>query len=424
MDNEIMIVSQRKSGLKLRNTFWAKLFVISAFISIYAPYQGDSSLKVGALTSCLRMIQYGIFALLCLYDLFIAAKHRRNVNALLKQFIAAVPVIMYVAMTVFDAYGRRGDIELLTFFFAFEFCIASDEVKRLSFTYFRSSMVVFSAIGIVCYFSFVLSLPLPYRETNYYFSLEAQNVYMHYVDYGLCFLFRSGLIVRLCGICNEPGAWGTMCALILCADKLNIKRRSNQIILLAGFLTTSLAFVMIIFIYLLASSIKKPKAFIALLLLFLTVVFVLPKVHTGNASVDKLISRINFSAADMNSARSNDKVDALFLRAINEHFFFGFGRGYAAVAASGTLTYKTVLIEFGVVGFLLTYGMLAVCAMFSLPKKRNVIMYLVPFFASIYQRPYIFNLSYMLLLYGGALHYSMVSERQESKDLQHCEQLC
>lgn len=99
--------------------------------------------------------------------------------------------------------------------------------------------MIFSAfLGIVAYFDFLLGLGLPHSIEEYYIQRDNAN----YINYTFAYLFVEFDGIRLCGLFNEPGAFGTFLALFLILDGFNYKHYGNYLLLIAGCLTLSMAF--------------------------------------------------------------------------------------------------------------------------------------------------------------------------------------
>ena len=78
-------------------------------------------------------------------------------------------------------------------------------------------------------------------ETGTFYYLLPGSVILNYtLDYPL---------FRLCGMFDEPGIVGTISALLLAADRVDLSKPTNLLLLLAGIMSLSLAFVVILTIY-------------------------------------------------------------------------------------------------------------------------------------------------------------------------------
>ena len=279
------------------------------------------------------------------------------------------------------------------------FGLSDDESQLNAFKLFRKIWIIISAISIVCYISYILKLPIPYTEVIFY----NHNAEETYINYGITFIYKAGNYLRLCGICNEPGYFGTVTALILCADNLNLKKVGNIIMIIASLFTFSLAFALIIFLYLIIKSFKNIKVLAILLLLVGAYIFVIPKLNFENENIIRLIDRLSIIYdGSLKTARSNSVLDSLLEDTMNKHPIFGLGDGYVSSLALKRIgSYKAKLVDWGIGGCLLIWGTLFLSTF--LEKKRTIssIAFLIVFFASIYQRFDVMNLPYILLLIGG-----------------------
>ena len=79
-------------------------------------------------------------------------------------------------------------------------------------------------------------------------------------------------VYRFMGPFDEPGVLGTISALLLSADKLNLNKNSNKIIFFSGLISLSLAFYVLISLYFILAMVlklnKRNILFIILAILF------------------------------------------------------------------------------------------------------------------------------------------------------------
>jgi hypothetical protein len=254
--------------------------------------------------------------------------------------------------------------------------------------------------GIVCYASYASGLSLiPFRLVEYY-TTNAE----FYIDFYACTACLQGSIVRFCGLYNEPGLWGTMAALILCVEDLQLKKISNLLILIAGAFCFSLAFWAILIIYYVLSRKRYLYTLLVIGSLLLIYIYVLPNIQTGNEAIDALIGRLAYEDGGFSGDnRSHEHLDYLYENVLSSSkFFFGYGGGYIVhIGYDGSLSYKTYIVEYGLIGFLLMYAALLGAVRKYVKPCRYAWAYIAVFFISIYQRPGIFSLIYMVVLFGG-----------------------
>lgn len=387
-----------------KEKFCSTMFVMCALIIIFAPYQSDSTLSLNSqlLSNAFKILLYAFTTLNIVLIIFPIIKYKKTI--LKRNLLQIIPMIVFIIITSFHTYNSSINFSGFLFLLLWiTFALSPDNIKMRTFIYFKNAFIIICIMGIICYLSYNLNLFLPYKIVNYYSS---NAVVENYIDYKFIFLYRvssSISLVRLCGICNEPGYFGTICALLLCASSLNLKKKSNIIILIAGILTFSLAFVITLVIYLLLKYLKDARTVILTILLTCFYLFLLPNIYTGNPTVDRLIKRMTITDEGLaGDNRTTDELEYVFNDAIKNKPLFGYGDGYIKTKnlKGGVSSYKTYIIQYGFVGCILLWGSLLLAAIY---KNRNYlsIIYIIVFFVNIYQRPNIMTLQYQILLFGG-----------------------
>ena len=387
-----------------KEKFCSIIFVMCALMIIFAPYQSDSTLSLTSslLSNIFKVLLYTFTGLNIILIIFPILKYKKTI--LRKDLFQTIPMIIFVIISSFHTYD--GSISFSGFLFSLLwiiFALAPDNIKKRTFIYFKNAFIIICIAGIICYLSYDLNLFLPYKVVNYY---NNNAIVENYIDYKFIFLYRASSsisLVRLCGICNEPGYFGTICALILCASSLNLKKKSNIIILIAGFLTFSLAFIITLVIYLLLKYLKDVRTVILTVLLTCFYLFLLPNIYTGNPTIDRFIQRMTITDEGLaGDNRTTDELEYVFNDVVKNKPLFGYGEGYLKTQnlKGGVSSYKTYIIQYGFVGCILLWGSLLLAALY---KNKNYlsIIYIIVFFINIYQRPNIMTLQYQILLFVG-----------------------
>lgn len=370
------------------------LFTIATIIQGLAVSSGDTTLSTPTFRGMLLVITY-----LCVFGGVLLFFIENNFKIKLT-VIAFIPVI-YWAVTTFNVFGGVKDLGLLSITRLLFFCILSTYYQKEIFILYRKYIVAMAGIGILFYFIYIFHLPFPY-ETKPYYSLQYAS---YYIDYKLCLLTTNRASIRLCGLFNEPGFFGTVLALILCTNNINIKKKENIVLFIAGLLTFSVAFVLIIGLYYVIQNRKNYKTIITLTVVLLLYILVLPNITFSNYNVQRFVDRIQLvSGSLVGDNRTEELFDNIFNGWIHgNNLLFGYGGGYVASITVGNLSYKTFLVNYGIVGFILIYIPLAFTALKKVykPKYATALHFVICFLVSIYQRPNIFSLVYFTILYGG-----------------------
>lgn len=388
----------------------AFLYAIAAVIIMLAAYQGDSTLGTETLRKILRLALYGIAGISFVLNI-IPLFRIRTIGIF--NILAMIPVIMFYFISKINAFQSNNTVSTLHLIYWLLFCLSSREVQYGTFIILKKIWCVICIVGIICFLSYKFGKFIPHQEKAYYIN----NKLASYIDFKCIYLYKINNMIRLCGICNEPGYFGTFCALILCASKLNLKDKNNIIIFAAGILTFSVAFLIIILVYLLLKSWKNWKAFVAILMLLIVYIYVIPNLNVSNESINRLLNRITFEDNELKgNNRSNTKLDNILKYSLKETPWFGKGKGYIEYASiTAVSTYKTYVIEYGIIGCLLIWGTLLISVLYKNTRNLDVIFFIAVFFLSIYQRPNIMTLPYEILLYGGILYIKDNKKEQQPK---------
>jgi len=320
-------------------------------------------------------------------------------------------------ISLFWVYARKG-LNITNIIVCITLAFQSDKVKAMIFKYYKAAVVCMAICGIICYISFYLNLGLPYemRSVNY------TSDWRQYIDFHISYLYNDSFTVRLCGLFVEPGMFGTFIAFFLSADDLNLKKKENIILLIAGWLTLSLAFIVIIVLFLLLKNIKNYKIVVISVSLAIFWIIILPNIHTGIANVDNILSRLVIKSGRLvGDNRVDDYVNEMFTDTMESwRAFFGNGNGYAedkaSLAGVSMSSIKTYFINFGFLGTALYFIPLLLILINKYKKNYRALAYIIVAYASLYQRPFLMGdypdfsmlicgLSY-ISVYFGRLAYS------------------
>ena len=383
------------------------LFFIMAFNNGLAIYHGDTTLAwwqfrlivIGAGYAC---------TVICALLTVIKLKSEKSGIALRDLLAFFIPTVYYFIL--FISY-RDGDASFFLLLFLRTlglglFIIADKDCKLRTFQLYRKCIVVMALLGIVVYAAQLIPLPLPHRVVPYYSLVGAGDYY----DYYLGYVYKSLTgFTRLCGLFNEPGYFGTILAFVLCADGMNLRKKENIVLLIAGCLTFSFAFFALLLIHLILASYKKPKLMAFLIILVLLMVYVVPNIQLSNNDVAKLISRF-YSLETSLESRTRSSFDTLFERwKTSDKVLFGYGHGYGkSIDPDGSSSYKSYFVDYGVAGFILMFAPLLIYAFRKAKGNSKCVFFVVLFIASIYQRPNIYSILYFVILFGGLEYIATV----------------
>ena len=318
-------------------------------------------------------------------------------------------------ITSFNAY-REIDYAPLSLIILILFSGLGDEVWSNALGKYRYFLLITSLYGILAYASFVFSLGLPYVMLDFYGNHGTIND--SYINYYLSLLTLSPEGLRLCGLFNEPGYFGTVIALYLISQKVNLRNWGNVVMFIAGCLSFSMAYFALLILYVLFILIKNPKYIFAIVATVVVFSILLPILAKHNEMFGVLAERFTIEDGQMvGNNRTTDAFDANWSHMFDEgKVLFGYGSGYMAEIQVHSLSYKQVILEHGFMGAFIMWGLLFFAAINKAKKNYYAKLLVILFLISIYQRPGIFQSNYLLVLFGGISflnRYSISSEKKK-----------
>ncbi|MCR5376627.1 MAG: hypothetical protein K6E71_07765 [Lachnospiraceae bacterium] len=372
-----------------RKELYAWIAVIACLLVILitscAPYQEANPLGTDFLR---RLMRY--MAICCAMIVVGIGIGKKEYQVL--EIVAIMSVFVFRAYNSFYAYNYTG-LGLTTIILGVSVCILSDRLRAKVFNTLVGVMTVVSFLGVVCFFAYIIHLPLP-------FGVAVRADGLRFINYGISILCEenSGM-VRLCGIFDEPGWMGTWMAFCLCARDLNLRKKKNLILLFGGILTFSLAFVLLLVIYFFLKNIRDWKRWVLLVVFALFYLLVLPEVRTGIPSVDHVIERMVITSEGLTGDnRSGKYFDIIWKKTIDEgKILWGNKAGYSYLFGTGVgegiATIKQYVVDFGLVGTAIIFLPLFFASVRHAFKLKNirVLLFVLISFISLYQRPNLFS---------------------------------
>lgn len=217
-------------------------------------------------------------------------------------------------------------------------------------------------------------------------------------------------VYRFMGPFDEPGVLGTISALLLSADKLNLNKKSNKIIFFSGLISLSLAFYVLISLYfILAMVLKLNRRNILFIILAVLSFFIL----SMNDTFQQLILSRMSSSGDNRSSTSLTDAFYFWVQNDNIHIFLFGIRDYIFDGSSSWMTIPIHTGAIGVLSLCLIYVLawLRYSNFFDKVRSHNVFIFLLVFISSIYQRPDIAKAIFMFIfIYGVQNHRSSYTE--------------
>jgi hypothetical protein len=376
------------------------LIAIDAFLSI-TPYLLWETYKYFTFFDILKKI---IEILICIVFLFRKKIHVEKYG--IGICLSFVCVYLYYHLDSYTFSIGLGTIMQLIIISIF--LVLPNSNKKNIFKYFLKIFSYSLLMGILFSILNIIGLNIKSDFIEPISSIKV-NTYQHYRHYFGC-VFREKInyspkFKLLCGMFDEPGSVGTISALLLCAIKFDIKKYKETIILIiAGIMSMSTAFFVMAFIaimYYLIKSKNIKKIFIGILIIM--TIFLLIFIFRNNSIVNQYIINKFFGKYTLlHNNRTSKEFDIIFKDFLEGNkIFFGCGNGNPIFDTVDAASYKVLIFNIGFVGFFILIGWFVFWGIKQSNKNYNCLFLLFIFLLSIYQRPWVLYLYYIVILFGG-----------------------
>ncbi|WP_156184576.1 hypothetical protein [Clostridium carboxidivorans] len=360
-----------------------------------------------------KLIAYAI-PILCMFCLIIKSNIYLN-NSNRKNIIV---IIFYIIIIYFNASINNFKNLVAIFYFQIPVLLYLLGNKTFKIKTYKCLVMLFALSLIpgiiICLFNFMgidfsytiiepLNKVKALYDINYRRYLGAVNTTQDTINMGRV------IFNKLYAMYDEPGAVGTVCGLILFIEKLDLKKNvENKIIFIGGLISFSFAFYILLIINLIVCKKYKILAFFILLLTILN----FSSLNKDYGVFDKILfNRFTVSDNKLNGDnRTSPELDYAykqFLKGDVKTILMGKGDGYITNNIDGGVssTYKIFIYERGLIFFIL-YLILVVVLYYTNTNSIKNYYILLAFILSIYQRPNILILAYIVLIVGGTLYNS------------------
>jgi hypothetical protein len=304
-----------------------------------------------------------------------------------------IPLFAFYFIYLYYRFGVLGIINNSIFY---SILFVREDKLLLFFDWFKRILVFTLVISLSVYIIAVLfSVPLHYNTIAPLNDIKSWD----YRQYPFLVVENTiGFEYRFCGMFDEPGVIGSIVTVLLFADNYNLRTKQNKILFIAGIFSFSFYFFISSIFYFLYLSNNKVRLLI-ISLFFL--VFLL----TRNNDIVYYVVWDRFSIEDgklKGDNRSTEDLDAIYQQFINtDDVYWGKGSEYASRhELDDSCTYKLIVLNYGMVFFVIVCLAFLLYAYFTIKKFKYVIIYCFLFLGMIYQRPgliYDISLFFMLI---------------------------
>lgn len=317
---------------------------------------------------------------------------------------------VYFLFNMFHSYEKFDFItNAFTLIIIEMFILFNADIKIKIFDVFYWIIQGCNIISVFFFLLYNLNINIGFQIIPYY------NLYINasYIKWIIFAIYRSSTELRLCGIFNEPGALGTVCALLFAA-RFNYSRRWEKVLLAITIACTySVAGYIIVFVFISMYVLKKDARNIIFLIVGVGLFLLAPDIDWGNEKINHLMSRFSITdggfAGDNRTTHAFDDVYQSF--SSSRDYFFGCGQGYPLPI--GVSSYKTYIVEYGIIGF--SFWMLSwvMATLKDMKGNKTCLLFVLCYFLSIYQRPRLIASIYGYVLLFGGIEWILSQTKQK-----------
>lgn len=215
---------------------------------------------------------------------------------------------------------------------------------------------------------------------------------------------------KFMSVFDEPGVVGTLVALLISYRKLEFNKIKDIVLIVAGLLSFSLSFYIVLLINLLYNRTLNLKFYLIFVIILFSFYYVKPE-FVKVALLDRFIVGNNIGIVDNRSTETfNDEYDS-FVKKGGAGLFFGLGPNALAKLSKdielNVSSYKTLIYQFGILGAVLFISFFFYATYKFAPVKRGWFFFII-FLALAWQRPGVFNYFNLLIFLSGLSYISAI----------------
>ena len=203
--------------------------------------------------------------------------------------------------------------------------------------------------------------------------------------------------IRFMSIYDEPGFVGTLCGLILIAERMNLSKSGNIILLIAGLIALSLYFYVALIFGLMLFSKKMKHKWIYMVLFCIFVI----ATYNNDFMYNTIWSRFEYNAVEGKFAgdnRSTSGIDNLYDAVLGTPLYFTGLGSLATEDLQGGASLKLVILKHGFIFVALNILGYALLAFQQIPSKKDWLFFMIFFILTLYQRPGLYG-TYSIFMY-------------------------
>ena len=345
-----------------------------------------------------------IVLIICLFNM---SKEKWTFWILLCLTLAYIWAVVFV--------DHSGFITLFNFL-AFAFIpVLKKEVVYDTYKVFRYLIVFFLVCSIINLLFVKLGLTYDGKVIEPLNRLKRYK----YIMYPFLVIPQGATSWRFHGIWDEPGVIGTICGLMLIAERMNLKKKSNWVILAGGLLSLSFFFYVAFLLGLVLFSSRLKHRFLTILIVF--AVFMVS--YNNPFLYNTIWYRFEWDASEGKLVGENRNGSGLaeYYESIQGTSAFFTGEGSVIASEySGSASLYLIIVKHGFIFVALNFLGYGILSWRVIKNKREWITFFLFFLATLYQRPGFYNTSsiflYTMLIYEfGAVEVVYEAKKKRTK---------
>lgn len=307
--------------------------------------------------------------------------------------------LLFGTMIVYFVVSRRNFNFFLSLFPVVLVPFTKESFSRIVFRQFINIFVLMLALALVFWLFALLGIVSPYK------TIPPLNVLKTH-DYFVFPFFVSPAgspTIRFYGPFDEPGVVGTLCGILLCIEKFNLKNAKSIILLIAGLCSLSFFFYILVGVYFILYFAFRKKSISKTLLMALFAAGVFYTIQQVPVLNETLGIRFEWDA-EKGTFVGDNRINSEFVQATFEQirgtkqFWFGIDDKEDYLdSVAGSSSFITVIVLYGMVFTILYLLFFVLYALYYRESWWSVLLFIFAFFATIYQRPNTFNIIYVYL---------------------------
>ena len=287
-------------------------------------------------------------------------------------------------------------IGMLTVSMFWAIFVARSDFLSHSFEKYKTIFAITLIPSILFYVLFLLGFELSYKTIEPINEIK-EGFYRVY-PFTIMYEEIPGIpMLRFHAYYDEPGIVGTISAILLIIDNLDLKKKINIPIFIAGLLSLSLFFYVIILMYFFAFAKPKFKIVGGLLFLFIGILFV-SIVGQDFPFFQRFVFENGKFVGDTRTSGPFEVWYSNYISSID--VLHGYGGNKSQIINPGGSSYKDLVVNYGVIFFVSYILSFLAYIEYHCESRFTRLVCVFVFLCTLYQRPAIYDYFYLFLWCG------------------------